>query len=54
MKSLGAAKATDYTKEDFGSTDDSCDLVFDAVGKSSRERASRILAAKGKFVSVVG
>ncbi len=54
VKSLGADKVVDYTKEDFTNRGESYDLVFDAVGKrhSSRLQYKRVLTPNGKHVSV--
>ena len=52
VKSLGADKVIDYTKEDFAERGELYDLVFDAVGKSSPSQCKKALAPNGKFVSV--
>jgi NADPH:quinone reductase-like Zn-dependent oxidoreductase len=54
VKSLGANKVVDYTKEDFTNRGESYDLIFDAVGKrySSRLQYTRALTPNGKYVSV--
>lgn len=51
VKSLGADKVIDYTKEDFTKLNRQFDFVFDAVGKSSFGRCKPILKEKGKYVS---
>jgi NADPH:quinone reductase-like Zn-dependent oxidoreductase len=53
VKSLGAYKIVDYTKEDFTKTDDTYDIIFDTVGKSSFARCRKILKNKGKYVVTV-
>ena len=51
MKSLGADKVLDYTKEDFTKEDQRYDAVFDAVGKSSFGRCKPLLKPGGIYVS---
>lgn len=50
-KSLGATKVIDYIVEDFTRQNDSFDLVFDAVGKSSFGKCKPILKEGGIYVS---
>jgi NADPH:quinone reductase-like Zn-dependent oxidoreductase len=52
VKSLGADKAIDYTKEDFTKSNELFDIIFDAVGKISYAASQKCLAANGKYVSV--
>ncbi|MFN8380621.1 MAG: NAD(P)-dependent alcohol dehydrogenase [Anaerolineales bacterium] len=52
VKSLGADKVIDYTKEDFSSIEDRYDAIFDTVGKFPKSQYSKVLAAKGIFVSM--
>jgi NADPH:quinone reductase-like Zn-dependent oxidoreductase len=52
VKKLGADKIIDYTKEDFSQNDDKFDIVFDAVGKTSRSAAKTVLKPGGQFVTV--
>jgi NADPH:quinone reductase-like Zn-dependent oxidoreductase len=54
VKSLGADKVIDYTKEDFTNRRVSYDLIFDAVGKrkSSAIPFKKALAPNGKYISV--
>ena len=52
VKSLGADKVIDYTKEDFTEGNERYDIVFDAVGKLSKPKCKKALAPKGTFVSV--
>ncbi len=53
VKSLGADKAVDYTKEDFTKTDESYDIIFDTVGKSSFAHCRKVLKNQGKYVVTV-
>jgi NADPH:quinone reductase-like Zn-dependent oxidoreductase len=43
VKSLGADRVIDYTKEDFTKTDARFDVIFDAVGKTSKSVCKRLL-----------
>jgi NADPH:quinone reductase-like Zn-dependent oxidoreductase len=54
VKSIGADKVIDYTKEDFTKKEDRYDIIFDAVGKSSKSNCKKALAPNGKYVSVEG
>jgi NADPH:quinone reductase-like Zn-dependent oxidoreductase len=54
VKSLGADKVIDYTKEDFTQNGETYDVIFDAVGKTSRSRCKRSLKKKGGFLSAHG
>jgi len=53
VKSLGADKVIDYTKEDFTKSGQTYDIVFDAVGKSSFSRCKGSLAQEGVYLSTV-
>ncbi|MFC4601292.1 NAD(P)-dependent alcohol dehydrogenase [Cohnella hongkongensis] len=54
VKSLGADQVVDYTQEDFTRTRERYDVVFDAVGKSTKSACKKVLAKDGKFVTVEG
>lgn len=51
VKSLGADEVVDYEKEDYTSSNQRFDLVFDAVGKTSFEKAKTVLKEKGIYIS---
>ncbi|KOR80275.1 NAD(P)-dependent alcohol dehydrogenase [Peribacillus frigoritolerans] len=54
VKSLGADKVIDYTKEDFSERQERYDIIFDAVGKSSKATCNKALTPNGRYVSVEG
>ena len=49
LRSIGANRVIDYTKEDYTSLDDSYDLIIDVVGKSSVARRLRLLKQDGYY-----
>ena len=51
VKSLGAEKIIDYTKDDFTRDDQVYDVVVDAVGKSSYFRCKKLLKPGGVYFS---
>ncbi|RLD20313.1 MAG: NAD(P)-dependent alcohol dehydrogenase [Bacteroidetes bacterium] len=53
VKSLGADKVIDYTKEDFTKTGLTYDIIYDTVGKSSFSHCKGSLTEKGVYVSPV-
>ncbi|MBT8184292.1 MAG: NAD(P)-dependent alcohol dehydrogenase [Eudoraea sp.] len=53
VKSLGADRVIDYTKEDFTDLPDKFDIIFDTVGKSSYWACIRSLKKDGTFISTV-
>ena len=50
VKSLGADKVIDYTKEDFTRSAEKYDFVFDVVGKTSFSQCKGILKPKGIYL----
>ena len=50
MKSLGADKVIDYTKEDFTKSSETFDVIFDIVGKSSFSSIKRLLKKNGFYL----
>jgi len=53
VRSLGANKAIDYTREDFTKNAEMCDVVFDAVGKASPSQCKNILKPGGVYLNVL-
>lgn len=51
VKSLGATKIIDYSKEDFTKVNEKYDFVFDSVGKSSFGKCKQILNPNGVYIS---
>lgn len=52
VKSLGADGVIDYKEKDYSLLDNNYDIVFDAVGKTSRSKAKKVLKQGGTFVSI--
>jgi NADPH:quinone reductase-like Zn-dependent oxidoreductase len=50
VKSLGAVKTIDYTKEDFTKNGKTYDLIFDIVGATTFDRCQNSLKPKGVFL----
>jgi NADPH:quinone reductase-like Zn-dependent oxidoreductase len=50
VKSLGADKVIDYTKEDFSKSVERYDFVFDVVGKTTFAQSKGILKPKGIYL----
>jgi NADPH:quinone reductase-like Zn-dependent oxidoreductase len=53
VKSLGADQVIDYTKEDFTSSGETYDMLFDAVGKTSFPGCLRLLKKDGVYLQPV-
>jgi NADPH:quinone reductase-like Zn-dependent oxidoreductase len=54
VRSLGADYVIDYTRTDFAASGQRFDLIFDAVGKTTKAQRQQALAPSGSFVTVVG
>ncbi len=54
VKSLGADKVIDYTKEDFTQSGETYDIIFDTVGKSSFSRCKGSLKQNGRYLVTNG
>ncbi len=52
VRSLGADKVIDYTKEDFTQSGETYDVVFDAVDKLSSSRGKKSLKKTGTYLNV--
>lgn len=52
VKSLGAVKVVDYTREDFTQSGETYDVIFDAVGKLSPSQAKKAREQAGIYLSV--
>lgn len=53
VKSLGADKLVDYTKEDFSQSGDTYDIIFDAVGKIPSAKRKKSLTKSGIYINVL-
>jgi NADPH:quinone reductase-like Zn-dependent oxidoreductase len=52
VRSLGADEVIDYTTTDIGTLPLKFDVIFDAVGKTSKSACKNLLASGGKYVTV--
>jgi len=50
VKSIGADKVIDYTKEDFTKSGKTYDIIFDLVGKTTFSQCKNSLKQNGKFL----
>jgi NADPH:quinone reductase-like Zn-dependent oxidoreductase len=53
VKSIGADYIVDYTKENIGNGKMQYDIIFDAVGKTSKDICKKILKSNGKYITVL-
>lgn len=53
VKSLGAGKVIDYTKEDFTKYEERYDIIFDTIGKSPFPGCVKSLKKKGTYLRAV-
>jgi NADPH:quinone reductase-like Zn-dependent oxidoreductase len=51
VRSLGADRVIDYSKEDFTNDDQKCNFIFDTVGKSSFGKCKPLLLPGGIYIS---
>ena len=54
VKSLGADKVIDYTREDFTNKGDTYDIIFDTVGKASFSDCKNSLKQNGLYLASAG
>jgi NADPH:quinone reductase-like Zn-dependent oxidoreductase len=50
LRSIGADQVIDYTQEDFTKNDETYDVIFDVVGKSSFSHSVRSLTLNGRYL----
>lgn len=54
VRSLGASRVIDYSKQDFTRQNESYDIIFDTVTKSSFARCKSLLAPRGRYLPTTG
>jgi NADPH:quinone reductase-like Zn-dependent oxidoreductase len=54
VRSIGADRVVDYTKEDFTNSEQRYDLILDMVGNRSFSEYRRVMNPKGKYIMVGG
>jgi NADPH:quinone reductase-like Zn-dependent oxidoreductase len=52
VKSLGADRVIDYTKEDFSASGALYEVIFDTVGKCPKSQYAKALTPKGAYVTI--
>lgn len=52
VRSLGAENVIDYKTEDYSKSKEKYDIVFDAVGKTTKSNAKKVLRKGGCFVTI--
>ncbi|MCC8360194.1 NAD(P)-dependent alcohol dehydrogenase [Salinimicrobium sediminilitoris] len=52
VRSLGAENLIDYKKEDYSEGNEKFDIIFDAVGKTTKSKAKKVFKNGGIFVSI--
>ncbi len=52
VKSLGADRVIDYTREDFTQSSETYDVIFDAVGKIAAAQGKKVLKPTGQYLNV--
>jgi NADPH:quinone reductase-like Zn-dependent oxidoreductase len=52
VRSLGASRVIDYTREDFTQSGETYNVVFDAVGKLSPAHGKKALKSGGVYINV--
>jgi NADPH:quinone reductase-like Zn-dependent oxidoreductase len=53
VKSIGADKVIDYTKEDFTKNGETYDVIYDAVGKIASSKRKVSLSKNGRYLNVL-